>query len=278
MIEYPVSIKYSTLLVLLYFRKRLYFRAMYNVEEYWSNVADRIDGRSGRNIIAGDDEPYYRLKRRKFLDLFRSENYSGKSILEIGPGPGGNLSEVYKKNPSKLVGADISQSMIELAGKHIDSNIELVKIDGSVLPFESDSFDYIYTVTVLQHNTDEDKLKELMAEIARVSAHEIVIYERVENDIKGDKLNFGRPIEYYAAFFREHGFELKSTRFLDIQLSSMLAGFTRRYLNSSSREEGEPLNKFSLFVQSIGIPITAIMDKFIAQKRDLAQLRFVKIK
>jgi ubiquinone/menaquinone biosynthesis C-methylase UbiE len=251
---------------------------MYNVEEYWSNVADRIDDRSGRNIIAGDDEPYYRLKRKKFLDLFRSEDYSGKSILEIGPGPGGNLSEVFKKNPGKLVGADISQSMIELAGKHINPSIELVKIDGSVLPFKSDSFDYIYTVTVLQHNTDKEKLEALMAEMARVSANEIVIYERVESEIRGDKLNFGRPIEYYASFFKKHGFELKTTRFLDIQLSYMLAGFSRRYLNSNAREEGEPLNKFSLFVQTIGIPITSFLDKFISQKRDLAQLRFVKIK
>jgi len=250
---------------------------MYNVEEYWSDVAGRIDERTGRNIIAGDDEPYYRLKRKKFLDLFRSESYSGKSVLEIGPGPGGNLSEVFKQNPSKLYGADISQSMIDLATKHIDASINLVKIDGSALPFENDSFDYIYTVTVLQHNTDEDQLKKLMAEIARVSSKEIVIYERIENSIKGDKLNFGRPIEYYESFFKEHGFRLKSTRFLDIQLSYMLAGFTRKFLNSRNRQEGEPLNGLSLAVQKIGIPVTALFDKIIAQNRDLAQLKFEKI-
>ena len=251
---------------------------MYNVEEYWSDVAERIDERTGRNVIAGDDEPYYRLKRRKFLKLFHEINYDGKAILEIGPGPGGNLAEIFNNHSaSKIVGADISSSMIEVAQKHLDSSIGLVKIDGSTLPFNSNSFDIIYTVTVLQHNTDRETLEALMKEVARVSSNEIYLYERIESSERGDTTNIGRPISYYSDFFAQHGFELQSSKFLDIQLSSMLAGFTRKILNARSRTEAEPLNTFSLWVQKIGIPITAFIDQFISQKRDLARLHFKRI-
>lgn len=256
----------------------LIFAAMYNVEEYWSTVADRIDERHGRNFIAGDDEPYYRLKRKQFLKLFNEVDYLNKSVLEIGPGPGGNLKEVYKHKPSKLFGADISQSMIDIAKQNIPADVKLFKTDGITLPFEDDSVDIVYSVTVLQHNTDEKALSELMKEMARVSKQEVHLYERIEKVIKGDKLNFGRPVSYYAQHFSKAGFELKSVKFLNIQASYALAGFTRKYLNAKERIEGEPLTRFSLGIQKVFMPLTRLLDKMIKQKRDLARIVLVKKK
>ena len=46
--------------------------ANYNPETYWSEVAKRIKSRKGKNIIAGDDEPFYRYKRKKFLKMLNS--------------------------------------------------------------------------------------------------------------------------------------------------------------------------------------------------------------
>lgn len=252
------------------------FCGMYNVEEYWSDVAERIDERAGQNVIAGDDEPYYRLKREKFLELFKEVDYKDKSVLEIGPGPGGNLKELAKLNPKKLMGADISQSMINIARQNVPKFTELYKTDGKSLPFESNSVDIVYSVTVLQHNTDETSLINLMQEMARVSANEVHLYERVEKKIKGDKLNFGRPVSYYENHFKDHGFKLKDVSYLNIQASYLLAGFTRKYLNSKRRIEGEPLNKLSLGIQSIFMPITRILDGLISQRRDLARIRLVK--
>lgn len=70
----------------------------YHPEKYWSEVAKVIKKReNGKNVIAGDDEPYYRYKRQKFLSLLHSIDFSNKTLLEIGCGPGGNLIEVSKK-------------------------------------------------------------------------------------------------------------------------------------------------------------------------------------
>jgi len=43
---------------------------LYHPEPYWNEVAKRISRREKAKIIAGDDEPYYRYKREKFLKLF----------------------------------------------------------------------------------------------------------------------------------------------------------------------------------------------------------------
>jgi len=62
----------------------------YHVESYWSRVADEIRKRGPGNYVAGDDDPYYRYKRSKFLQRFLSAlDVAGRTVLELGCGPGG---------------------------------------------------------------------------------------------------------------------------------------------------------------------------------------------
>jgi ubiquinone/menaquinone biosynthesis C-methylase UbiE len=131
----------------------------YHPENYWDNVAGEIASREDLTIIAGDDEPYYRYKRKRFLDLFRTLDFSGKSVLEIGSGPGGNLEVVHAMGARMVAGADISSQMISVARHNLaGKNIQLVKINGRELPFPGQSFDIVFTSTVLQHNTNEEIL------------------------------------------------------------------------------------------------------------------------
>ncbi|HZV43771.1 MAG TPA: methyltransferase domain-containing protein, partial [Saprospiraceae bacterium] len=151
----------------------------YHPEPYWSDVAKRIKSRSGKNVIAGDDEPYYRYKRKQFLALLKEVDFKGKNVLEIGSGPGGNLKELLSLSPAKLTGADISNDMIELAKSNLPESVSLVKTNGTTLPFADRSFDYVFTATVLQHNTDEQMLEQLINEICRVSAEQVFIFESI---------------------------------------------------------------------------------------------------
>jgi hypothetical protein len=55
----------------------------YKVEPYWDNVASHISKREYSNVIAGDDEPYYKYKRKLFLKLFDTIDFSNKKGFRI---------------------------------------------------------------------------------------------------------------------------------------------------------------------------------------------------
>jgi len=249
----------------------------YHPEPYWSKVAERINSRAGKNVIAGDDEPYYRYKRKRFLELLHSIDFEGKKVLEVGSGPGGNLKEIAALKPKVLHGVDISKNMIALASSLLaDEKVQLTKINGQKLPFEDNFFDIIFTATVLQHNTDEQMMQRLLAEICRVSGDTIVLFERIDKTIQGDELCKGRPVSYYSELCAAHNFKLEEVEFINIHASYLYCGAIRKGLNSTAREEGEPLNKPSVFLQNIGLPVTSFLDKVFPKEKDVAKMVFRK--
>lgn len=252
----------------------------YNVNQYWEEVAQRIKSREAGNVIAGDDEPYYEYKRKLSLNILKKFNIKDKVIFELGYGAGGNLIEFIKMNPSKIFGADVSKTMFDLSSKLIKGipNIELHLIKDELLPFGDNSFDYVFTITVLQHNTNEISLQKIVKELCRVSKDKIVISERIEKSLKGDELCMGRPVEYYESLFNKDGFNLQEVKYLKLQASYYVCGAIRKLLNPKTRKEGEPLSKFSIMLEHLLLPITKIIDKIIPSKRDLAYLIFQKAK
>ncbi len=248
----------------------------YNPESYWSDVARRTSKRP-HGIIAGDDEPFYRYKRKKFLKQLQQINFTGKKVLEIGPGPGGNLTEIWKHNPKELAGADISQEMINYAQGHLPQEVKLSKINGTELPYSDQYYDTSLTVTVLQHNTDISALKNLIVSICRCTNGEIFLFERIEKSIKGTPLNMGRPVSYYSELMTQNGFELQKVNFLNVAASYHLAGATRKLLNMPSRKEAEPLSKISVLTQQLLLPFTKVIDPLFNTQRGLAQLRYSRI-
>ncbi len=249
----------------------------YHPEPYWSEVANRIQARKGGNIIAGDDEPFYRYKRNKFLLMLNTVYFKDKSVLEIGCGPGGNLQEIWKKSPLRLAGVDISAEMIELSKNILPQEIELIKIDGTSLSFKNREFDYVFTATVLQHNTNEEMLKKIMAELCRVACDKVFLFERIEKKIKGDELCYGRPISYYEQICNSHGFELVNTEFINIRVSYYICGIIRKVFSPKTRQEGEPLSRIAILLQNIALPITKQLDKLFKFKKDVAKLEFKRL-
>jgi ubiquinone/menaquinone biosynthesis C-methylase UbiE len=249
----------------------------YNPERYWDQVAELISSRSDNKKIAGDDEPYYRYKRSLFLKLFDKIDFHDKKVLEVGSGPGGNLDFLTTKGCKKIVGVDVSKKMVELSNRLLaDKQVSIQKIDGYSLPFGDHSFDLVFTSTVLQHNTHEFQLKQLVKDICRVSNSEVVIFERIEKRLKGHETNLGRPVHYYEKLFAENHFKLIKTQYLPIQASYMICGAIRKIFNRKNRREGEPINALSSRLEAIALPITKLFDQILPSQRDLAMLVFKK--
>jgi ubiquinone/menaquinone biosynthesis C-methylase UbiE len=153
----------------------------------WNRVADEIDRRGG--VLAGDDTPFHRYKREKFLRRFLdSMPVEGRSVLEVGCGPGGNLAELMKRRPRRLVGCDIAPNMVKLAQR---TGVEVVVVDGSGQPFGDREFDLVFTATVLQHNAIVDKL---LADICRASGDALQLIKDVD-PAWGGRTSFRRPVE-----------------------------------------------------------------------------------
>jgi ubiquinone/menaquinone biosynthesis C-methylase UbiE len=180
----------------------------------------------GALVTAGDDNPYYAYKRSKFLRRFLDTiDFQSKTIMGVGFGPGGNLRHIVTYHrPAFILGADISQTMHDLAERNLRSygNLRLAKIDGSHLPFDSRSVDLSFTVTVLQHVTDATMLKALVSDICRVTRDTVVVMEDIGHyqllDAEG-AAGINRTVDAYKNLFAEHGFQLRDVRFLNTKVS-----------------------------------------------------------
>lgn len=249
----------------------------YRPEPYWSAVAQRIGARTGPNVIAGDDEPYYRYKRHRFLRLLNGIPFNGKRVLEVGCGPGGNLLEVLRHKPATLTGADISAEMLKLAsGKLNGTGVELVKTDGRRLPFNDQAFDITFTATVLQHNTDNAMFAGLIGEICRVTRTDVYLLERLERRRKGDALCIGRPVSEYRDLCARHGFRLKSVEYINTRASYWAAGTIRKLFNRAGRQEGEPVSRLSKGMQRLVLPFTKTLDRLIPSPTDVGRMHFTR--
>src|ERR1700751_17285 len=138
--------------------RRAELALVYHPEPHWSRVAAEIAKRGTASLVAGDDDPYFRYKRKKFVRKFLlTTRFDSKVVLEVGPGPGGNLLEVIRGGAARVIGVDISRAMLAIAAetlKDYAGSVELLKTDGQKLPLPDAAADLTFTVTVLHHNTD----------------------------------------------------------------------------------------------------------------------------
>lgn len=195
-------------------------------------------------------------------------------MLEFGCGPGGNLKELIALNASKIVGVDISDKMVALAKSNVDHHkIEIIKIDGEHLPFPEKSFDIVFTASVLQHNTDEEMVKNIIPELCDMCKETLILFERVEATKSGDELCIGRPVSFYEDLCRKYGFYLEKTEFINIQASFFASGMIRKVL-SPNHKEGKKMNDLTVKLQETVLPFTTKLDPFLPVQSDLAMMVF----
>jgi len=104
----------------------------------------------------------WRRKAIRFLDP-----YHPKTILDVATGTGDFAIEAFKLNPEKIIGVDISEGMLEVGRKKIESlnldgKIALQQGDSENLPFPDNSFDAVIVAFGVRNFENLDKgLKEI---------------------------------------------------------------------------------------------------------------------
>jgi SAM-dependent methyltransferase len=266
--------------------------AEYKADEHWSEVADKASRRARRGrLVAGDDAPYYRYKRRLFLEKFLSQiPTDDRSVLEVGCGPGGNLAELSKRNPRRLVGCDVAPAMVEAAKEAYGSQgVEVVQIDGKTLPFEDGEFDVSFTATVLMHNP-EPTMARIVAEMCRITNSSVYLIEdtfptpaappkertdHADEGIGDYGTFFSRSPGEYADACAKHGFVLKDTQFLQTFVSHAMFTFLKTRLDRGRTSEGEGFSRLHWGVETTLQPLTRQLDRVIQRPAgELTLMRF----
>jgi len=94
----------------------------------------------------------------------------GARVLEIGCGVGAQTVIICKKNPlMKLTSIDISEDSIRVAKERCSeagiTNVNFIQADLYSMPFQPDSFDYVFLCFVLEHVTNPE---EALAKIKKI--------------------------------------------------------------------------------------------------------------
>ena len=133
------------------------------VAEMFNNISKRYDFLN--HFLSMGIDKIWRKKEIKIL----GEN-NPKVILDIATGTGDFAVEALKLNPTKIIGIDISQGMLDVGiekmkKKKVDHIIELKLADSESLPFEDNYFDG-YTVGFGVRNFEN--LEKGLSEMLRV--------------------------------------------------------------------------------------------------------------
>jgi 2-polyprenyl-3-methyl-5-hydroxy-6-metoxy-1,4-benzoquinol methylase len=93
--------------------------------------------------------------------------FSGKSVLEIGPGQGTDLAQ-FAKAGARCFGIDITERHMELARENLGLRgypVEIKRSDATQIDYPAHSFDVVYSFGVLHHIPE---IEQCLAEAHRV--------------------------------------------------------------------------------------------------------------
>ncbi len=210
--------------------------------EDWTANTD-YEGEFTRNNVL---KPVYQF--------FSGMDKNASSLLDYGCGEGWTAL-LFSPKVKKVTAFDISEGRVDILRKYIEENqldnIEPLVIDGEHLPFDDESFDYVFGNAILHHLLLDDCLKEISrvlkkggrAAFCEPLAHNplINLYRYVHHHYFEDHVGTDRPLKYsdieifkkYFSYveFKESSF-LRDRYPILIPLESLLlkVPFLRRYV------------------------------------------------
>jgi 2-polyprenyl-3-methyl-5-hydroxy-6-metoxy-1,4-benzoquinol methylase len=136
-----------------------YYKKYYKTELGLSDWQERVDLRL-------NEEEVFCTKYINLIEELLSYDFSGKKVLVVGCGTGGELVNFHKKG-AQVYGIEPNQDAIKICNiKALKNEIpkdNIIKSYSEKLPFDNNQFDLIYCFTVLEHVNDiEQSIKEMI--------------------------------------------------------------------------------------------------------------------
>jgi len=246
----------------------------YDPETFWNAGARHMALRDGDVEIASDSTPLTRHKRACFVRRFLSQMpVEGRSVLEIGCGPGGNLAELAERgDAAKLLGVDIAQEMVSLAQSRLGDAAEIALSAGDRLPFADGEVDFVFTSTVLMHNLDDGDASAMIEELCRVAGKAVWIVEDTARARRQRPFHVRRTPEWYAAEVESHGFTVDKIDHIPQLASRAMASAVNRLARGRDRGRGMRQPTWARAIEGGLLPLTRLLDPLLPSRSVLTRI------
>lgn len=244
----------------------------YSARKYWEGVGQRLGERSENQLLAGEESPFYAVKRNMFLDklLLPAIDEGDRTMLEVGCGPGGNIGWLQDKG-LQMYGIDLSSAMLRAALRN--DITRLAQGNATALPIASKSVDSVITVTVLQHN-DDDSAARILAELARVARHRVHLFEDTGAVAIHDRASHWlRKPDWYVKELARAGYRLQARQRLPLAFSELAANGLRAVARRR-QPEGAVIPESQMRLESRLLGVTTRVDGVIPPAIGLTRLSF----
>jgi SAM-dependent methyltransferase len=184
---------------------------VYSPQKYWSARARNYNGDYFKAVCAFiatkvENRSMDRIQRYFLKMALDQLNTSDKSVMEYGCGVG-RWVKIFQGKGYQWTGVDISDEMLSIAVNRFP-NADFLKVnDGYLIHFPDQTFDLVYSVTVLHHN-DYEQQEKIVAQMARVlkNGGNIILLEDL-----GEKTSFNMfPRSKEAWFTLAKKYQLKN--------------------------------------------------------------------
>ncbi len=116
--------------------------------------------------LPGNDLTREQLEMIECRYVTAAKYVKGKSVLEVGCGPGLGLGYLKEQGASRVVGSDVNPNSIEIAKtSYLNEDIELNVFSADSIPYDDSVFDTVLLFEVMFYFEDVDKC---LSEISRV--------------------------------------------------------------------------------------------------------------
>lgn len=139
---------------------------------------------------------------------FAAEAAEGRTVLDAGCGWAYGANILAAAGARRVIGVDISETVVEAARHRVDPNVTLEVADLTNLPFEADSFDMVVCFETIEHLRSQGRA---LDEIARVLSEDGLLFISSPNDdVYGDRnphhFHQYTRVELWDELFRRFGF------------------------------------------------------------------------
>lgn len=197
---------------------------MINQKQHWENLAQKnakyyINSDKGRGITEEDFRESGETACQQLV--IGDELLKGKeSILDFGCGTG-RLTEFMAKDFKKVIGVDISSTMIIQGKQRLQElkNVELLETDGKTIPLPEISIDIVFSYLVFQHIKDRPMVINTFKEIYRVLKPKGIFKVLLRSDKQKDMNRWWSGVEFnedsIKKIYEKMGFRLLKVEHID---------------------------------------------------------------